>query len=126
MENEAPILASFINVIRWITRIFSALAILFTLMMELGELLANESNDGSGVQTTMIFAGVMMLGGLLVAWKWEVWGGLISLAGFFQVAFINPRVWQLPMMYILFLTPALLFLICGLVKRFFLVRKSEV
>ena len=120
MENEPSFLASFIRVIRWIIRIFSALAIVFTLAMELGELFANSGNEGNGIQTTMIIGTVMMMGGLLVAWKWEVWGGLISLAGFFQVAFINPHVWKLPMMYILFLSPALLFLIIGLVKRFVL------
>jgi hypothetical protein len=125
MDNNNSFLAKSVNVIRWITRIFSLLAVLFVLIFEVAEAFGNDNQGGSPIPAIMILATVMMMGGLLAAWKWDFWGGLISLTGFFMVAENNPRVRELPLMYILFMAPAVLFIICGLVRRFFLKTEAE-
>lgn len=120
MENKIAFLKVFVNIIRWIARIVGLLAVLFVGIFEGCEALESNQTGGSDIPVVMIIATVMMMGGLLAAWKWEFWGGLISLTGFFMVAENNPRVEGLPLMYILFMTPAVLFIIYGLVRRFFI------
>jgi hypothetical protein len=107
-----------LNVIRWIARIVGLLAVLFVGIFEGCEALGSDNPGGFNVPAIMIIASVLMMGGLLAAWKWEFWGGLASLSGFFLVAENNPRVWDLPLMYILFMAPAVLFIIYGLTRRF--------
>jgi hypothetical protein len=74
------------------------------------------------VHTLLFCLLILCFAGLLIAWRWELVGGLISLAGiagFYLVHFINsgfeafPGGWVFPSMWI----PALLFVISATVRH---------
>ena len=126
MENSKPISEILTKVIRWITRISSLLIVLTVLVFFLGEeVFGNDKTDGFNVKASAVIVGILMTGGLLVAWKWEIWGGLISLFGFAGVGWVNPDIWRMPAMYLLFVLPALLFIICGLFQKYCLKREQD-
>jgi hypothetical protein len=118
MGNRKPFSEILTKVIRWITRISSLLIVLTVLVFFLGEeVFGNDKTDGFNVKASAVIVGILMIGGLLVAWKWEIWGGLISLIGFAGVGWVNPDIWRMPAMYLLFGLPALLFIICGFTQK---------
>jgi hypothetical protein len=87
---------------RWIARITGTLMALFYLAFVVGE--------GppplfrlSWQQNLHFFAMAALFAGLLLAWKWELWGGLIPLAGFVLLLQIEGR---RPLLNSLFLLPA--------------------
>lgn len=116
MENTKSILSITINVIRWIARILAAFMILLTLVFFLGEEVFDK-NHGTGepIPITMIIFSILMLGGLGLAFKWELPGGIISLVGFTGIIISNTDSASMPMFY-LYALPAVLFLLCGLKK----------
>jgi hypothetical protein len=121
MVNRESFPGRLTKVIRWITRISSLLIVLTVTVFFLGEeVFGNDKTSGFNVHALAVIVGVLMIGGLLVAWKWEIWGGLISLIGFAGVGWVNPDIWRMPAMYILFGLPALLFIVCGLVQKYYL------
>jgi hypothetical protein len=126
MDNNESFLAILIRIIRWITRIVSLLVVLTVLVFFLGEeVFGNDKTSGFNVHALAVIVGILMIGGLLVAWKWEIWGGLISLIGFAGVGWVNPDIWKMPAMYILFGLPALLFIGCGLVQKYYLKEEQD-
>ena len=116
MENFQSILNITINVIRWIARILAAIMILLTLVFFLGEEVFDKSlGTGEPIPVTMIILAILMLGGLGLAFKWELPGGIISLIGFTGIIISNTDSASMPMFY-LYALPAVLFLLCGLKK----------
>jgi hypothetical protein len=125
MENKNTFLTVLTGVIRWIARIVGLLAVLFVGIFAAFEGLGGDHAGGSDIPVVMIIGTVLMMGGLLAAWKWDFWGGLASLTGFFIVAENNSGVWHMPLMVILFMAPAVLFIFCGLIRRFRLKKAVE-
>ncbi len=61
--------------LRWAIRGLSGLLIAFSLLMFIGETFFDE-------------------------WKWELIGGIIALVAFIVLAIINPRVLEMPLMFV--------------------------
>lgn len=64
----------------------------------------------------LISLGVLIIVGLGLAWKWELIGGLISLAGYIGVVILNPDTMTMPLFYLFPLT-AILFLVCWFLSK---------
>jgi hypothetical protein len=126
MDNNESFFAILIRVIRWITRIVSLLVVILVIALFLGEeVFSNEKKDGINISFMAAISGIMMIGGLLAAWKWEIWGGLISLVGFAWIVWFNPDGRSMPIMYLVFGLPAVLFVICGLVQKFYVKNEHD-
>jgi len=116
MENSHSILNVIITVIRWIARILAAFMILITLVLFLAEeVFDKNAGTGEPIPITMIILAILMLGGLGLAFKWELPGGIISIIGFTGIIISNTDSASMPMFY-LYALPAVLFLLCGLKK----------
>ena len=111
MENKSSLESKTTRVIRWIARILGLLLILLTLFFAIAESITEQNPTAEPTPIVMILAGVFMLGGLGLSWKWELIGALISLVGFIGIGILNPDMMKMPMMYLFPLT-AILFLIC--------------
>ncbi|MCD4684097.1 MAG: hypothetical protein K8R86_12505 [Bacteroidales bacterium] len=97
--------------LRKIARILGLILIVLTLTFVIVELMSEPKSTSEPTPIAMILSGVFILGGLGLAWKWELIGALITLAGFIGVGILNPDAMAKPMMYLFPLT-AILFLIC--------------
>jgi hypothetical protein len=106
MENK---ISSSNRSIMWTARIISLIMIALTLFFAIAEGITEQKPYAAPTPVINIVAGVLMLGGLALAWKWELYGSLISLVGFVGVLIVNPSVITAPAMY-LFAVPAILFL----------------
>jgi len=114
MENSQSIINILLNVMRWIARILAAFMILITIVLFLGEEVFDKSpGTGEPIPVIMIILAILMLGGLGLAFKWELPGGIISLIGFTGILISNTGSASMPMFY-LYALPAVLFLLCGL------------
>jgi len=103
------------RVLRRIARILGLILILLTLSFAIVYIFFpeqhNPNTEPEPTPIAGILVGVFILGGLGLAWKWELPGALISLAGFIGVGILSPDAMTKPMMY-LFPATAILFLIC--------------
>jgi hypothetical protein len=73
-----------VQVVRWIARISSELTAALILLIFVGEGLAEEGKPVfrlSTRETAMAVAFVAMWLGLVLGWKWELWGGLLTICG---------------------------------------------
>lgn len=109
IESSDPYL---IKIIRWTARIISLLAIFLVLFFGIAEAMSEGQANGTPTPIINILMGVLMLGGLAVAWKWEITGALISILGFIGVIIANPDAGTKPGM-ILFVLPAIFYLTSG-------------
>jgi hypothetical protein len=126
MDNNESFLSILIRIIRWITRIVSLLVVIMVIVLFLGEeVFSDEKRGGIDISFGAAISGIMMIGGLLAAWKWEIWGGLISLVGFVCVGWVNPGATKNTLMYLLFFLPALLYVICGIVQKYYLKNEPD-
>ncbi len=117
MKNSRSILSVIINVMRWVARTLAAFMILFTLVFFLAEEVFDKSpGTGVPIPVTMIILAILMLGGLGLAFKWEVPGGIMSLVGFTGILISNTASASMPMFYF-YALPAVLFIVCGLMKK---------
>lgn len=102
---------------RWTLRVLSALFIAFFLFMFIGESLNSESSEpmttNSIIQLSVF--GISLIG-LGLAWKWELTGGIIALAGFVGLAIINPSV-LLARTLLLYPATAILFIVLWAISR---------
>lgn len=109
-----------IKIFRWTLRILSGIFVLFTLFMFLGEtLFQNGSLNPKPLSLHDVIQLSMMgiiLVGLVLAWKWELWGGIFALAAYIVLAFINPRTLQ-PSLLLLYPVSAILFIVLWTVSR---------
>lgn len=108
--------------LRRLARAASLLSLAFISLFVLGEILTPHAPPPAGLHDLVglaLFPGGLVVG-LLLAWRWELWGGLVSLGS--MLAFYTwlglqdgslPRGWVLPLLTL----PGLLFVTCGLRTR---------
>ena len=100
---------------RWTARIVGAILVVLLVVIAIGEGMPNPFAQPASVQLGFLALAMMMIG-ILAGWRWELAGGILSLAGWclFCVAIENsPRglnwfCWDLALPGALYLTSALL------------------
>ena len=107
--------AVLISVLRWTARILSLLAVGLVLLLAIGEGLDLTQFT---VRELVLFAffplGVCV--GMLLAWRWEGWGGSLtvaSLTGFYLADYLASGGFPRGVAFIAFAAPGFLFLLCG-------------
>lgn len=88
MKTEKPIN----TIIRWIARIWSLLSIAFILYMVIGHLFGSEPQTINSTKDILAFSffPTDVLIGLLIAWKWEGLGGIITIGSVAGLYVLRP------------------------------------
>ena len=108
-----------VHVVRWIARISSGIAAALILLFFIGEGLTGGFEPllhMSVRETLMMVAFVALWLGLLMGWKWELYGGLLTacgLAAFYLVDYLFSGTLPGVLLPLIFVLPGLLFLYCG-------------
>jgi hypothetical protein len=112
-----------VNIVRWIGRISAGLAAGLILLIFIGEGL----DEGIGPflqmttrETAMMIAFVVIWLGLLLGWKWELTGALLAIGGmaaFYLLDYLFSGTFPRGPYFLIFSSPAVLFLYCGLWSR---------
>jgi hypothetical protein len=97
---------------RWTARIIGTLLVLLIVMIGIGEGMPNPFKQPPAVQVGFLALALLMIG-ILAGWRWELTGGVISLAGWcLFLASVKCRltcfVWALALPGILYVISALL------------------
>jgi hypothetical protein len=103
-----------IKIIRWISRITGGIILLFWGFIFLSDLFESSQNRSANpadfYDIAYLTLMVISIIGLAIAWKWELLGGIITLAAYTINVLINPRIlviyfhFILPLLGILFIT----------------------
>jgi len=112
-----------VPVVCWIARVSSALAAALILLIFIGEGLAGGFEPLlhlTARETAMMVAFAAVWLGLLLGWKWELYGGLLTVCGvaaFYLLDYLFSGTLPRGPFFLLFASPSLLFLYCGLQTR---------
>ena len=68
------------SVCRWMARILGSLVVVFVVIIAIGEGMPNPFAQPAMVQVGFLALTMIMMG-ILAGWRWELAGGVISLAG---------------------------------------------
>lgn len=110
-----------INTLRWVARIQSIASIAFFLFFFIGETFfmpesaAAEQAQSGFMDMLPLYLFFISIAGLLLSWKWEVAGGLITTLAFVAKVLINTNV--LGSLLLIYFINGLLFLIIGLLDK---------
>ena len=94
---------------RWIARVIGIVLVGFVLLLAIGEGVPNPFSHPFLI-TIGFFALTLVLLGILVAWRWEFPGGIMSLAGWVLFVVAETINWRHSFFFILLAVPSLLFL----------------
>jgi hypothetical protein len=98
---------------RTVARVFSAIIIAFALIMFVGEAIESKKKGTSEPMTIYVVTQLALFGisllGLALAWKWEMFGGVISLIAIIIVFIVNQEALVGPMF--IFPANAILFIV---------------
>jgi hypothetical protein len=103
-----------ISVIRFFARLFSILLLFIVISLAIGEVFPHPFNL-SGKELLFSIALLVMLFGLLMAWKWEGLGGLLIIFGFLLFFISNSLLsnsLRLGIFLLIFPLTGVLYLIC--------------
>ncbi|MGB2864680.1 MAG: hypothetical protein WBC05_15240 [Sedimentisphaerales bacterium] len=112
-----------VPVVRWIARVSSGFAAALILLIFIGEGLTEGFEPLlhlSVRETVMMVAFVAVWLGLLLGWKWELYGGLLTACGvaaFYLLDYLFSGTFPRVPFFLIFASPSLLFLYCGLQTR---------
>ena len=112
-----------VRIVRWIARVSSGLAATLILLIFIGEGLTEGFEPLlhlSVRETVMMVAFVAVWLGLLLGWKWELYGGLLTACGvaaFYLLDYLFSGTFPRVPFFLIFASPSLLFLYCGLQTR---------
>ena len=108
-----------VRIIRWIARIAASLMAALMLVIFIGEGLASGGGLISrltGRETAMMIAFATAWLGLLLGWRWELAGGLLTVGAmiaFYLLDYAFSGTFPRGPYFLLFFSPSLLFLYCG-------------
>jgi len=112
-----------VRIVRWMARVSSGLTAALILLIFIGEGL-DEGFDPllhlTARETVMMVAFAAVWVGLLLGWKWELHGGLLTICGmiaFYLVDYLFSGTLPRGPFFLIFASPSLLFLYCGLQTR---------
>jgi len=103
------------TVIRWIARVLGGLIVLFLVLMVVAEGIPSPSSL-TPAERLLFVAVIVMLVGLVSAWKWELARGLLTICGYVLFAIVEQEV-LLPWVFLLILISGVLFLLSWSLKR---------
>ena len=112
-----------VRVVRWIARASAGLTAALILLIFIGDGLAEGFEPVlhlTGREGAMMVAFVAVWLGLLLGWKWEFYGGLLSVCGvvaFYLADYLFSGTFPGGPFILIFASPGLLFLYCGLRAR---------
>jgi len=112
-----------VRVVRWIARVSSGFAAALILFIFIGEGLTEGFEPLLHLsirETVMMVAFVAVWMGLLLGWKWELYGGLLTACGvaaFYLLDYLFSGTFPRVPFFLIFASPSLLFLYCGLQTR---------
>ena len=111
MEGSSTSANRAVRWIRWTVRILSLLFVAFYLYIFIGEALEGRSRPQNPPMATRAVVELTIIGvsllGLLLAWRWELAGGIVALAAFVLACLINHKLlvfYPVAIAAILFLT----------------------
>lgn len=112
-----------VRILRWTARILASVMAALILIIFVGEILG----DGvpsllqmTGWEISMMFVFFALWLGLLLGWKWELFGGLLTLCAvmiFYALNFLITGIFPRGPFFLILASPSLLFLYCGWQKR---------
>jgi hypothetical protein len=97
------------NILRWIARIIGTVLVGLTLILAIGEGMPNLFTQSFVIQIGFL-ALALVLSGILLAWRREFPGGILSLVGWFLFVGSESVNWRHSTFFILLCVPGLLFL----------------
>lgn len=109
-----------VRVVRWIARISSGFTAALILLIFIGEALVEGFEPILHLsirETTMMITFIAVWLGLLLGWKWELYGGLLTVCGitaFYLLDYLFSGTLPRGPFFLIFASPSLLFLYCGL------------
>ena len=112
-----------LQVVRWIARVSAGFAAALILLLFIGEGLTGGFEPllhMTARETLMVVAFIALWLGLLLGWKWELYGGLLTICGvaaFYMVDYLFSRTLPGVLLPLIFALPGLLFLYCGVQNR---------
>jgi hypothetical protein len=112
-----------VRVVRWTARISAGLAAALILLFFIGEGLAEGFEPIlhlTARETAMMVAFAAVWLGLVLGWKWELVGGLLTICGtaaFYLLDYAFSDTFPRGPFFLLFASPGLLFIYCGLKTR---------
>jgi len=111
-----------VKILNWVSKIWSLLSILFVALFFLAHIFESKEpiTLNFSIIRTFIFFPIGLLIGLVLAWKWNITGGIIavlSIVGFHLDMFIQNGDPDFVILIELLAFPGLLFVILGILKK---------
>jgi len=106
------------TVFRWIARIIGTVLVGLALILAMGEGVPNLFTQPFLIQLGFL-ALALALSGILLAWRWEFPGGIISLVGWVLFIVAEKVHWRHSLFFILLAVPSLLFLGSSFLRRYY-------
>jgi hypothetical protein len=111
------------TIFRWIARVIGTVMVGLTLILAMGEGVPDLFTQPLVIQLGFV-ALALMLSGILLAWRWEFPGGIMSLVGWALFILAERVRWQHSLFFILLAIPSLLFLGSSFLRRYYEKHKS--
>jgi hypothetical protein len=111
------------TIIRWIARVIGIVLVGLTLILAIGEGVPNLFTQPFLIQLGFL-ALALVLSGILLAWRWEFLGGILSFVGWVLFILAERVHWQHSLFFILLAVPSLLFLASSFLRRYYDNHKS--
>lgn len=112
-----------VNIVRWIARISAGLTAGLILIIFVGEGISEGFEPLLHLttrETLMMVAFVAVWLGLVLGWRWELYGALLTIGGliaFYLLDYLFSGTFPRGPFFFIFAAPSLLFLYCGLQER---------
>jgi len=111
------------TIFRWTARVMGTVLVGLTLILAIGEGVPNLFTQPFVIQLGFL-ALTLVVSGILLAWRWEFPGGIMSLVGWVLFILAERVHWQHSLFFILLGVPSLLFLGSSFLRRYYEKHKS--